>query len=80
MTYEITVSPRQQAVLRWLIAQTNAERGTTLTIAEFLQGQFGQLLQPYDVRFDEWEADEVKKRFKAANDTTRDSIKTSLGM
>jgi len=62
--YNVDVTDRQQVVLGWLVEQLNAERGTRLTAAQFVQARFAELMAPYDLRFEEWKSEEVKRRYK----------------
>jgi hypothetical protein len=78
--YTLTLSDRQQIVLTWLVGQLNTERGTELTVLQFLQAQIAALLQPYDIRFTEAEAESVKRAFSAASAETKATVKTELGL
>lgn len=79
-TYTLTLNAAQQEVLQWLVNTLNAEKGTNLTIEEYLNLQVPILLQPYQLRFEAYLDGEVAKRFAAADAATKAAVKARLGL
>jgi hypothetical protein len=78
--YTITTTARQDFVLTKIVEQVNAERGTTFTIAQFLQAKFPDFLKPYELRLREEFAKEVQLKYAAADDATQAQVRTILGV
>ena len=78
--HTVALNARQEAVLAWLVAQVNAERQSSLTVDQFLNLKLAELLSPYDLRFTEFEAEQVKTAFKAADATTKAAVKVELDL
>jgi hypothetical protein len=80
-TYTITVSDRDEQVLEWIVRQTNAERGTAMTTADFMQQRFKELITPFVLRYIEAEKAAVAAAFGNTNDPAiRASVKTTLNV
>lgn len=78
--HTVTLTDRLQTVLVWLVGQINAERQSNLTPTQFLNLKAVELLQPFDLKFDESEAERVKQAYKAADAATKAEVKTELGL
>ena len=76
--HTITVTDYQQKVLTWLVATVNAERGTNLTVEQFLQSRVPELMRPFELQFDEHRAKQVDLKYRAADEATKLAAETLL--
>jgi hypothetical protein len=78
--YSVTVTDYQQLVLEWLVRQLNTERGTSITVAQFLQSQIPEQLRPFELRFEDAMAAQVASRYKAADAALKATVRDTLGV
>jgi hypothetical protein len=77
-THTLTTTQRQEAVLQWLVDQANQTQTPSITVEDYLNQQLTTLLYPFDLKFQEAEADRVKALFAQADPTTQAAIKDLL--
>jgi hypothetical protein len=78
--YTVRVSDYEQEVLEWVVKTINTERGTTLTVAQFLQTQVPLLVSPSALKYEEAMADAVRKRYALLDSATKAQVRELSGV
>lgn len=78
MKHTITTTAEQEAGLASLAAKHNASASTALTNVEYLDLFVGNILNQEAAILSDAEIQDVAAKFKAANKTKRDQVKTLL--
>lgn len=80
MTYTLTTSPQQEALLSWITKQYNLEHETQLTNIDYINMRFPQLLGPYASAYHEALSDSVAKALDQADPPTQAKVLSLLGV
>lgn len=79
-SYMFSTTPEQEALLSWIVATTNAQKNTSFTNAQYVQGRIADLLAPFATAFKESIQKQVQARFESADPATQAEIKSLLGI
>lgn len=78
--YTITTTPREEALLTWIVQQFNLEQDKTLTNDQFVALRFIELLKPYMERYRLAQLKSVQEKFNDATPLVQQQVKTLLGI
>lgn len=79
-TFILNTTPEQDVLLAWVTKVFNEQRDQNLTVDQFVQTRFLELLAPYAAQYKDYLTKRVAEAFAATDDTTKAQILSKLGV
>lgn len=78
--FSIALTDAQLEVVTWMVARMNAERGGTVTVAQFLQSRVPDLIRPFELKFEDEMSQAVKTSYAAASPEIKALVRETLNV